>query len=697
MSTPLASNEDFMVRRSIFLGLSILLTATGFMLMLDSYSGQEIFWEDYVCVAVFLLLFSQIAVGFVIAIFGFFDWLRGGDPHNVMKRPWRDREDSIPLAATAIVIPVYNEEVGRVSQGIANMWRSMEKTGQLEHFDFYICSDSNNADHWVEEECAWLSLCQKLNAFGKIFYRKRRHRLNGKSGNVADFCRRWGKRYRYMIVMDADSIMIGPTLVRLVRAMEANPEVGILQTQPYMVLGRSLFRRILQFSGHVYGGLFSQGCSMAQMSSASYWGHNAIIRVAPFIEFCDLPLLPVPDPGRRHVLSHDTVEAALMRRAGYGVWIAYDEPGSYEEGPPNLSDMLKRDRRWCAGNLQHFWFLFARGIEMGSRLQIWIGLMGYLCSPLWLIFLIARSFSAYSRARFLTLSAGPEDLGTAASGSTTLALFIFTMVLLFLPRILGIVTRLRQARYYGGVFRLLLCALLENFLSILLAPVLMMFHTMFVILTFLGWQITWTTQNRTDKGLTISHCLRLYGWLTCLGLVVYPIVYIYLGSAALWLSPIVAGWILAPLLAWATSGSGLGMRFRSWGLFVTPEEVQTPPELQGLNGTAKEEDTTSPLWVQALLSPYVQAVHLSMVRQGSSSGHEVPKPGLTDLAERLIREGPHSVTLEDKLHLLWDGEIVFWLHQELWSRPVAQLHPSWIGLQARCATSRLLSHYLMTR
>ncbi len=188
-----------------------------------------------------------------------------------------------------------------------------------------------------------------------------------------------------------------------------------------MVLGTSLFRRVLQFSSHVYGGLFSQGCSMAQMSSGSYWGHNAIIRVAPFIEYCDLPLLPVPDPGKRHVLSHDTVEAALMRRAGYGVWIAYEEPGSYEEGPPNLSDMLTRDRRWCAGNLQHFWFLFARGIEMGSRLQIWIGLMAYLCSPLWLIFLVAGSFGAYFRMRFLTLSADPEDLG-AATSSARLAL-----------------------------------------------------------------------------------------------------------------------------------------------------------------------------------------------------------------------------------------------------------------------------------
>jgi len=694
-STAAPHTDDFVVRRSIFLGLSILLTATGVVLMLNSYVGQKLFWQDYVCIGVFPLLFSQIAVGFILALFGFFDWLRGGDKHHIMRRPWREKEDSIPLAATAIVVPVYNEEVARVTKAVANMWRSLEGTGKIDHFDFYICSDSTNADHWVEEECAWLSLCQKLNAFGKIFYRKRRHRINGKSGNVADFCRRWGKRYRYMIVLDADSVMIGPTLVRLVRAMEANPEAGIIQTQPYMVLGTSLFRRILQFSSAVYGGLFSQGCSMAQMSSGSYWGHNAIIRVAPFIEYCDLPLLPVPNPGKRHVMSHDTVEAALMRRAGYGVWIAYEEPGSYEEGPPNLSDMLTRDRRWCAGNLQHFWFLFARGIEMGSRLQIWIGLMGYLCSPLWLTFLLAGSFGAYFRMRFLMLSADPEDLG-AASRSHAGLLLIMTVVLLFVPRLLGLLTTLPRARQFGGAFHLFLSVVLENVVSLLMAPVLMMFHTLFVLLTISGLQIKWNPQNRADTGLSFSHCLKLYGWLTLLGAITGPLAHFYLGKMSLWLLPIFAGWILAPLLAWVTSGSRLGLLFKKHGLFVTPEEVHTPPELQGLNEGEKnpEEGPASPLWVQALLSPYVQAVHLSLVRQGLSHSHETPIKSLVDLREKLIREGPQAISPKEKARILWNGETVFWLHQELWARPEALMHPSWIRLQADCGRNRLLSDYL---
>ena len=574
------------------------------------------------------------------------------------------------------------------------MWESLAKTGQLEHFDFYLCSDSNNADRWVEEECAWISLCQRLNAFGKIFYRKRRHSLNGKSGNVADFCRRWGKRYRYMIVLDADSIMAGTALVRLVRAMEANPQVGILQTQPYMVLGQSVLRRVLQFSSHVYGGIFSQGCSVAQMSSGSYWGHNAIIRTAPFIEHCDLPLLPVPDPSKRHVLSHDTVEAALMIRAGYEVWIAYDEPGSYEEGPPHLTDMLKRDRRWCAGNLQHFWFLFARGVAMGSRLQIWIGLMAYLCSPLWLIFLSAGFLSTYTRSRFLLFSAGPEDLG-AATPSHAEFLFIITMLLLFLPRIMALLTTLPRVRLYGGVAALLTSTLLETLLSILLAPVLMLFHTLFVLQTLLGLQIQWTTQNRSDSGLALAHCLRFYGWMSILGCAAGIAGYIFLGREALWLVPIFLGWLLAPFLAWLTGSVPLGLWLKSRRLFLTAEESHLPPELVGLSDSETENLPTSPPWVQAVLCPYIQAIHLSLVRQRQAGpGDETPHPE-NDLRERLLRDGPSALSARERLRLLWDADSVTWLHEELWSRRDDELHASWLKLQAECGSNPLLLRYVL--
>ena len=695
MSAPPNTNPTAIARRTIFVGLSIFLTAAAFVVLLKSYRGVPVFGWDYVVIALFPALFGMIAIGFVLALLGFLDWLRGGDPRHIMRRAWREKESEQPLAATAIVVPVYNENVARVSAGIANMWRSLEKTGQLEHFDFYLCSDSNSADCWVEEECAWLSLCRRFDAFGKIFYRKRRHAINGKSGNVADFCRRWGKRYRYMIVLDADSVMAGPAMVRLVRAMEANPEVGILQTQPYMALGSSLFRRVLQFSSRAYGALFSQGCSLAQMSSGSYWGHNAIIRVAPFIAHCGLPFLPVPDRSRRHVLSHDTVEAALMRRAGYEVWIAYEEPGSWEEGPPHLSDMLTRDRRWCAGNLQHFWFLFARGIDLGSRLQILIGLMAYLCSPIWLVFLVASAFSTYQRVQFLTLSAGPEDLGARSSKYTEI-LFCLTLGLLFAPRVLGLIRALAERAGYGGGVRLIISALLENLLSLLLAPVLMLFHTLFVVLTLLGLQIRWNTQNRADVALDFTHCLVLYGWISCLGLLAQTVAVLYLGNFSLWLTPIFAGWILAPVLAWVTSSPHVGRACRRAGLFLTPDEVTPPVELQGLDAPPEPPAAQSPPWTQALVCPYVQAVHLSLVRLRDSDPEDEPDPADVRRAEQLLRDGPDALGARERLRLLWDAEAIYDFHQEVWSRPERELHGAWLVAQQEAAGNPLVRSYLLS-
>jgi membrane glycosyltransferase len=337
---------------------------------------------------------------------------------------------------------------------------------------------------------------------------------------------------------------------------------------------------------------------------------------------------------------------------------------------------------------------------MGSRLQIWIGLMAYLCSPLWLIFLVAGAFGSYARMRFLMYSAGPEDLGAATPSHAEL-LFVVTMVLLFVPRFLGVFAALPRARLYGGAIPLFLGAILETLLSVLIAPVMMMFHTTFVLQTLFGWQIHWTTQNRTDSGLSLGHCLKLYGWLTVLGLAMQYFALIYLGKEALWLEPIFLGWILAPLLAWITSSSGIGRGLREAHLFATPEETEPPVELAGLGeadaaareALARAQHDHGPLWTHALLCPYVQAIHLSMVRQRSSP--EELAESQRNLRERLLRDGPLALGGREKLRLLSDAETVFWLHQQLWSRPEAELHPAWLRLQAECGNSPLLRDYIL--
>ena len=252
-----------------------------------------------------------------------------------------------------------------------------------------MLSDSSEPDTLAAERQAWLRAVRgRRTGSGRIFYRWRRHRIKRKSGNIADFCRRWGSQYRYMVVLDADSVMSGECLTTLVRLMEANPTAGIIQTAPRAAGRDTLYARMQQFATRVYGPLFTAGLHFWQLGESYYWGHNAIIRVAPFMRHCALGRLPGRGPLSGEILSHDFVEAALMRRAGWKVWMAYDLPGSYEEMPPNLLDELKRDRRWCQGNLINLRLFLWNGLHPAHRAVFMTGVMAYVSAPLWLLSLV---------------------------------------------------------------------------------------------------------------------------------------------------------------------------------------------------------------------------------------------------------------------------------------------------------------------
>ena len=511
---------------------------------------------EWIQIILFALLFQQIATGFWLVIYGFLTTLLGGDRAQIahsLDEPVL--EETRP--PTAIVLPIFNEDVGRVFRGIEAMWIGLREAGGGEGFDFFILSDSNRPESWLREEMAWLDLCKRLNAFGRIFYRKRRTPRHSKSGNVADFCRRWGARYRYMVVLDADSIMTGRLLTRLVAMMERNPRVGLIQTGPQLAFGRTFFRRIQQFAAKVYAPLFAAGSNYWHLFASNYWGHNAIIRLRPFIQYCDLPELPEPDTGRRHIFSHDTVEAALMRKAGFDVWFAYTEEGSYEEGPPNLSDSLARDRRWCLGNLQHFWFLFAPGIDFANRFHIWMGLMAYLGSPIWLLFLVTGALDLAFKYRFSLLSALPGSV-VSYSGGAVQVLLLATLALLFVPKILAMILAIPKARQFGGVLRLVASTLIETVIWTLLAPAIMLYYTQFVVMNLAGLQVGWTAQNRSDTGLRFFESFRIFWVPPVLGVIAATVLAIWAREVLWLLSPILAGWLTAPVLAWMTSQPKLG-------------------------------------------------------------------------------------------------------------------------------------------
>src|SRR5690606_36144951 len=306
--------------------------------------------------------------------------LIGGDRRSLMKRYPPGGCDHIALARTAIALPVYHEPIDRTLNGLRAVYQSLAATGHLDSFDFFILSDSRDPEVWLQEQAAWYALAEQLGAQERLFYRRRTINMNYKSGNMGDFLRRWGKRYEYVVVLDADSLMGGETITHMVRIMQAEPRVGILQSNPLLANAQSLFARVQQFSNQVYGPIFSAGLAAVQLGEATFWGHNAIIRVAPFMRHCGLRKLRGPGLFRGPIASHDFVEAALLGRSNYEVWLEPELKESFEESPPSLYDELTRDKRWSKGNLQHLWLLFSPRLKLAHRMAFLNGVMGYMAS-----------------------------------------------------------------------------------------------------------------------------------------------------------------------------------------------------------------------------------------------------------------------------------------------------------------------------
>ena len=405
----------------------------------------------------FGILFCWVSAGFWTALMGFLELLTGHDKYRISGKSAGD--EPIPeQARTALVMPICNEDVTRVFAGLRATYESVAATGDLDRFDFFILSDSNDPDICVAEQQAWLDVCRETEGFGRIFYRRRRRRVKRKSGNLDDFCRRWGGDYKYMVVLDADSVMSGECLTSLVRLMEATPDAGIIQTAPRASGMDTLYARMQQFATRVYGPLFTAGLHFWQLGESHYWGHNAIIRMKPFIEHCALAPLPGKGAFAGAILSHDFVEAALMRRAGWGVWIAYDLPGSYEELPPNLLDELKRDRRWCHGNLMNFRLFLVKGMHPVHRAVFLTGVMSYLSAPLWFFFLLLSTallaVNTLMEPQYFMEPRQLYPLWPQWHPEKAVALFSTTIVLLFLPKLLSIILIwAKGAKAFGGKFK----------------------------------------------------------------------------------------------------------------------------------------------------------------------------------------------------------------------------------------------------
>jgi len=384
-----------------------------------------------------------------------------------------------------------------------------------------------------------------------------------------------------------------------------------------------------------------------------------------------------------------------MRKAGWGVWLAGDIDGTYEEGPPTLIDSAKRDRRWCQGNMQHAWLLTARGFRPANRFHLLMGVMGYVSSPLWLVFMMLCTIHVFAQVTSpLAFSAErPGDytslFGFAVEIPAALTLFVFTMLLLFLPKIVSVVSalgRAEEAERFGGKRRLIVSGLVETLISALLAPINMIFNSKFVFFTLLGQGVSWVTQRRGTEGdgTDWREAIITHGGQTAFGLVWGVCSYIISPPFFLWLSPVVVPLVFSIPISILLSQGSVGRGARRLGLFLTPEETFPPYELKRLQQNLAEcyrhLSPFEPLradygLMQAVLDPYVNAMHVALLRQRKPT--EEAREWFTQLRERLLRDGPARFTHKEKMALLMDAESMITLHRDLWSCPAEDLAEWW--------------------
>jgi membrane glycosyltransferase len=492
---------------------------------------------------------------------------------------------SIAGSRTALVMPVYNEDPIRTTAALQAMAENLAAIGAAAHFEIAILSDSSNADAWIAESLAVDRLRRALAGSMAVRYRRRWHNVGRKVGNVENFVKRWGGNYDYMIVLDADSLMGPATLVGLVERMQADPRLGILQTVPALIGQQSLFARLQQFASRVYGSVIARGLAAWSGDDGNYWGHNAIIRVRAFAESCGLPQLPGRKPFGGFVLSHDFIEAAFIRRGGWKVRMATELPGSWEEGPPSLTDVAVRDRRWAQGNLQHLKLITASGLSWTSRLHLGVGIMGYLSSPLWLM-LILVGFALTLQATLIrpeyfskTFQLFPD--WPVFDARRMMLLFVFSMGVLLLPKAIGFLRALlwpSVRRGCGGILGVPISAVLELLLSLLYAPVMMIIQTEHVFSILTGRDSEWITQRRQAEVISWREASHFHWKHTLIGIATGAIAYVLSPTLLAWLSPTVAGLVLSIPLSKVSGSVRTGQLLGRLGLLRIPEE-RSPPDL----------------------------------------------------------------------------------------------------------------------
>ena len=532
---------------------------------------------DSVMVICFAMTTPWVVLGFwnsAIAL-----WLMHGHRNGVAAAvPFIDRigDGAGPVAKTAVLMLIRNEQPERALERLRATKASIDRTGEGDAFDYFILSDTDQAEIAGAEEAAvgrWKA-AEGENGPARIHYRRRVVNTGYKAGNVRDFCEQWGDAYNVMLVLDADSLMGGSAIVDMARVMQAHPRIGILQGLVVGMPANSFFARVFQFGMRHGLRPYTLGQAWWSGDCGPFWGHNAMVRIKPFQEACTLPELPGSGPLSGQILSHDQVEAVLMRRAGFEVRVLPIEMESWEENPPTITEFIKRDVRWCQGNLQYLNLLSLPGLQAVSRFQLVWAILMYAGVPAATVMIVLLPFAAR------------EAHGVAAYPIASLiALYLVYIFLLLSPKLVGLVEEVADRRgliRHGGTLRFLGGAVVETVFSFLLAAVTSFRVVVFMVGLLFGRGAGWTGQTRDASGLSWATALSAFWPQTLFGVLLLGALYWVSPAVLLWSLPFTLGYVTAVPFAVVTASPALGRWAQRVRLCGLPEEFNTPKELQGI-------------------------------------------------------------------------------------------------------------------
>jgi len=531
-----------------------------------------------------MVLFACFAIGTPWTVLGFWNAVIGLWLLHVHKNPMLevapfaaagDVPSSIQIR-TAIFMTVRNEDPARAILRLKTVKASLDATGHGHTFSYFVLSDTSDPAVAAAEEKAvaeWKAADQDAD---RIVYRRRSENTGFKAGNVRDFCERWGRDFELMLPLDADSLMSGPAIVKLVKMMQAHPRIGILQSLVVGMPSSSAFARIFQFGMRHGMRSYTMGQAWWVGDCGPFWGHNALVRIKPFHEQCELPMLPGKPPLGGHVLSHDQVEATLMRRAGYEVRVLPVEIGSWEENPPTMLDFAKRDVRWCQGNMQYIKLLGLPGLYAMSRFQLVWAILMFLGIPAWTLMIALLPVAAWEARGISDYPAG-------------LAIFLYVLffVMYLSPKIAGLVDAVLTkggVASFGGPVRFAVSAALELVFSFLQGAVSTIRTTIFMIGLAFGKSVVWGGQSRDAYGISWRTAAENLWPQTLFGVIVCGLLLLIAPAVFWWSLPLTAGYLLAIPFAVVTASPAVGRLLKRLGIAGIPEDFNPPPEVKAVMG-----------------------------------------------------------------------------------------------------------------